>query len=492
MLTPRFIASQTSETLVLTIYIPSVRASEIELSTPTPTRLNLHVNPYFLRLTFPHPVVDVDSVDPYNASSAKYDPSSGILTLTLYKQIPGSDFGDLSMISRLMAVDESLKKGYTPSIEVVDSKEENGSQSREDDNIKTSENPMEPLRTEMGKLDLKRERAVLLEAEKNNWVLPQNLDITPGPSFDSTFTTTSSSCRPYGFLDMHSGYFRHASSAYSDNEANELGPDVEQLAPVERRAKGKQKVDAKFDGSYYLADYVNDEEISDIIKWKHPYPDNGSDIEFTEDEKLAMINLPRKEYIPTLEQTRTLYLTLVSLLLSSAYDTRTTQSDPTAESPWTLTVLTPAFAALSPPLSTWKTAEVLIEFYKRALSYPLYRHWGLCERCKADVVNILKGGRRSILRVLLKMNHLLKAHDAYYVYGKIWLEDFCVWLQKGASDETLRTLADEVHNSRVEKSMLGWDLDELEIAAQEVMEEPPDSDDEDESDEMENMTPSIL
>lgn len=44
----------------------------------------------------------------------------------------------------------------------------------------------------------------------------------------------------------------------------------------------------------YRADYVNDEEIMDIIHWRHPHADI-SDIEFTEEEKLVMVNLPRKE-----------------------------------------------------------------------------------------------------------------------------------------------------------------------------------------------------
>jgi protein SHQ1 len=55
----------------------------------------------------------------------------------------------------------------------------------------------------------------------------------------------------------------------------------------------------------------------------------------------------------------------------------------------------------------------------------------------------------------------------------------------------LKTLAKEVLAARVEKSMLGWDLDELELAAMEAMDRDPDSDDEDE-DEVETMTPTLL
>lgn len=112
-------------------------------------------------------MVDVDSIDPANTSWANYDPSSGTLTVLLCKAIPGSDFGDLSMISRLLAVDDSSKKkDYTPTIEVLDSKEENSEKNgngSSDANAETSKDIMEPLRMDSGKIDLERERAILLD-----------------------------------------------------------------------------------------------------------------------------------------------------------------------------------------------------------------------------------------------------------------------------------------------------------------------------------------
>jgi protein SHQ1 len=53
----------------------------------------------------------------------------------------------------------------------------------------------------------------------------------------------------------------------------------------------------------------------------------------------------------------------------------------------------------------------------------------------------------------------------------------------------LQTLAKEVRAAKIEKQVLGWDLDELEIAANEAMDRDTDSDDEDE---VENMTPGLL
>lgn len=45
------------------------------------------------------------------------------------------------------------------------------------------------------------------------------------------------------------------------------------------------------------ADYVNDEDIQDIIQWKSPYdPSNSAGkIEFTEEENEDILRLPRKE-----------------------------------------------------------------------------------------------------------------------------------------------------------------------------------------------------
>lgn len=138
-------------------------------------------------------------------------------------------------------------------------------------------------------------------------------------------------------------------------------------------------------------------------------------------------------------QTHNLYLTLATLLFSYAYETRTTQSDPTPESAWTLSVLTPAFSALdSPPysqvaegpkFSTTELLSTLTVCYRRALAFPLYRSFALAESCRADVARLLSMGKRTITRCLLEMKHILDHHEVYYVYSKIWVDDFCVWTQ---------------------------------------------------------------
>ncbi len=195
------------------------------------------------------------------------------------------------------------------------------------------------------------------------------------------------------------------------------------------------------------ADFVNDEEIQDLIRWKLPF-DPTTPIEFTEEENATMLRLPRKECqsalfprgqppltrrtdLITPLQNRGLYLTLLNILFAFAYDNRTTQDDPTPESGWTIATLTPAFSALD-PLSSTDLSSILAASFRRALAFPLYRNWELCEQCRADVATVLECGRRGVTRALLKVKRILDKHETYYVYSKIWVNDFVVWAQSYA------------------------------------------------------------
>ena len=138
--------------------------------------------------------------------------------------------------------------------------------------------------------------------------------------------------------------------------------------------------------------------------------------------------------LPTPQQTTSLYLTLVTILFSCCYDLRTTQHEPTTQSAWTIAILTPCMSALDVSNTTNPVdlPDVMARSYRRALTFPLYRNWLLCERLRKDVANILVTGRRGVTRALLGVKNILEHHDIYYVYSKIWIEDYCVWVQTGA------------------------------------------------------------
>ncbi|KAL5511512.1 hypothetical protein ACEPAH_4729 [Sanghuangporus vaninii] len=471
MITPRFSCSQTPNSVIIRIYTPAVRASDIEIHVDD-TLFSLHVNPYFLRLNFPSPVVEDD------ASSAVYDPASGYLTVTLTKAMPGSELKDLDVLAKLLAPpkrDEPLSK---PTIEVISSQDAELLEQSSGDGANVLE-------------DLDPHQREVLEAAEKDWHFPQNApDVVDTPSISITTE------RRYGFLDAYTGYFRHVLN--TENEVNELGPDVEILSPVRRREKRLKHEEEKWDEQYYMADYVDDEHIRELVVYKPPLespcsPELPDPLVFTEEENMDMLRLPRKEYLVTPLQKHNLYLTLFTILFSYAYEMRTTENDPTPESAWTICSLTPAFSALDPApygsstsspstFTPGELQETLVPSFRRALAFPLYRSFVLAERCLQDVSIILRHGTRATLRALLETKRILERHEVYYIYSKVWMEDYCRWVANDASEGILRSLGEALAVIEVDKQGLGWDLAALETAALEQESREPDSDDDSEPD----------
>jgi protein SHQ1 len=141
----------------------------------------------------------------------------------------------------------------------------------------------------------------------------------------------------------------------------------------------------------------------------------------------------------------------------------------------------PAFSALDPCPAPVSLHSALRTSYRRALAFPLYRSFALCQRIQQDVADVLLRGTRAVTRLLLSTKKILDGHDVYYVYSKIWLDDYCAWLAGHTSDEELKSLGSELVSTKISKADISWDLKELEQATQEVF---ADSDDEDEVERM--------
>lgn len=457
MITPKFSCSQTDDSLITSIYCPSVRAADVEINVDD-TVLIVHINPYFLRLNFPYPVEEDDN------SSAQYDPSSGYLTITLTKSVKGQHFPDLDLLATLLAPRPS-RPHTRPSIEVLDP---------------STDDAITDISKRADALSLDDEFA---QAAKNEWQLPQAL---PDPA--SGFHTSSK--RYYGFLDAFTGYFAHVN--HTENEINELGDDAEACNAEERRARRIAHENEKWNEEHYMADYTEDEYIQELINWHDPDLTSTAEVVLTEDENMAILRLPRKEYIMNTFQERNLYLTLITLMYAHAYDKRTTLNDPTTESAWTICNLIAAFSALDPPpyspgeltggvvldFTDAELTSTLVSTYRRSLAFPLYRSFQLAERCRTDVAATLRRGKRLITRYLLRVKDILDHHDVYYIYSKIWVEDFCVWIQGGASDVVLTRIGEKLDALKVPKSAVGWDLEELEEATRLAVNRDSDSDDE--------------
>lgn len=46
---------------------------------------------------------------------------------------------------------------------------------------------------------------------------------------------------------------------------------------------------------FYRADYADDDNIRELLMWKHPHIDHSETFKYTDEENAVMLRLPRKE-----------------------------------------------------------------------------------------------------------------------------------------------------------------------------------------------------
>lgn len=145
----------------------------------------------------------------------------------------------------------------------------------------------------------------------------------------------------------------------------ELPDNPKTIAKEERRIIRLTRENERFSIDHYMADFMDDEMIQEILKFKlnwdnldlsNPNPkasdaqsanstpsalsiptENNQSSIFTDKEKDILRNLPNKEYLLSKEEQRVLLLNLLDILLSFTYDLRTTFGTHTVESGWTIT-----------------------------------------------------------------------------------------------------------------------------------------------------------
>ncbi|KAK3811997.1 MAG: SHQ1 protein-domain-containing protein, partial [Benniella sp.] len=429
MITPAFTVDQDNGFVTIVIKAPHIRTQNVDIEV-NGSVFKFNLKPYFLRLTFPGNIVEDER------SKASYDVGAGELTVVLAKETPGEHFADLDMLTKLLVrtSDSPEKQARKPLIEVISSGE-------------TLEGTQ--------KLD---------KDEEFDWEMPQEIK-------QEVFSDVR-----YGFNNRYSGFFAHVQE--TANDVLDVY-DPEHATLETRRQNRIQRENEKFDDEYYMSDFMNEEDIQHLLKFKtqwwnelraiqkaekgilNPLQGGLARIPFSAKEQELMRDLPRREYL--LENSKSTYLSLIDILFAYSYDLRVTENDTTVETPWTICKLSPSMAALE-QFTTLK--ETLVASFRRVLAYPLYRNWNLAMKVLQDVYVILKLGRRGILRALLAVKDILDHDDIYYIYSKMFIEDYCVWIQN-ASEKVIRTLAHELHHFQLNKSEIGWHLEELEALAKE-------------------------
>ncbi|CAG8506979.1 901_t:CDS:2 [Ambispora leptoticha] len=507
MITPTFSVDQDDNFIKISIHVPYVKSQDVEFYIEN-NEFKFCLHPYYLRLRFPGNIVEDDRAE------ASYDISKGDINVKLGKENPGEYFPDLDLLTKLLARRENTrdqeKRQFSKTlIEVVENKREH------DDNDVESQMKQRLSEFDEGKqvsfkklidnnVNFYSAFLYLLIALDFDWEIEQEI-----PKQPELLITAR-----YGFNGQYNRYFTHVQETC--NEINEI-KDPESSTFESRHRDRIEAEDLKFDEEYYMGDYTFDEEIKRVMNYKTVWwkllrriqttkeesnssiidSSNGdfsksnpsnSKIEndvtskqnqqsncatfslknflpFTKREQEIMLNLPNKEYL--LDDEKSIYLGLIDLLFAYSYNHRVTESENTVESVWTVGKLSSTISCLE-HFTTLKS--VITASYRRALSYPLYRNYELCEKILQDVYVILKLGRRAILKCLMELKELFDHHDVYYVYSKIWIDDYCVWCMK-ASDSIIRSLAHQIHHFKLPKSEIGWNLEELAQLVKEIEDE---------------------
>ncbi|XP_014802098.1 PREDICTED: protein SHQ1 homolog [Calidris pugnax] len=433
MITPAFELTQDPDFLTIIIKVPYARASEFDVYFEGED-FKFYAKPYFLRLTLPGRIVED------GREKASYNTDEGTFTIRLPKEVPGQYFEGLDMLTSLLAPKKS--RSGKPLVEEIDT---------------------------AASAELSEE-----EEEEFDWEIEQT------PYKESAEIALPLQYR-YGFGNLRSGVFQRLQDELSDVIDIK---DPDQTPVDERRRKRLAAEAAKFDPDHYLADFFEDEAIQHVLKYKpwwvdahkkmkafkgesHQEHNTHTFVVFSEEEKEQLRKFTNKSYLLDKRSRHHVYLGLIDILLAYCYEICVNEGDKNVESAWNVRKLSATLCWLE---SFTSVHDVLVSFGRRVLCYPLHRHFGLVTRAFNDTVMILQLGRAAVLKCLLDIHKIFRENDPAYILNDLFITDYCIWIQK-AKSKKLAALSESLQKSRLTKSHVGFELEELEAAAALVQEE---------------------
>lgn len=262
-------------------------------------------------------------------------------------------------------------------------------------------------------------------------------------------------------------------------EFNNIGIEFPQIfelkAPetitVEERSELRIKHEnSKFSSDHYLADFFDDELLEPYLSLSPPWdiPDFNKEVQFSDEEVGILKELPNKHYLLTKTEYKEVMFGLVDIMYGYCYDKRTTLNESTVESSWTINKLssTMSWFCIFKDLK-----ETLTTCYRRALIYPIFRNFELCEKVKSDLISLLKQGKKFVIKCMIEIHQMFNtSNDARYILNQLYIKDYLVFLQKCRNEE-IDELCNNIVNIEISKNYLSLELIELEAAAQMVQQE---------------------
>lgn len=479
MITPQFDIEQDDEFLNIKIRISNIRFSsnsvEININENV---LIFHLSPYYLRLRFDHNLVDDER------AIAKFLPGESKILIKAPKANKGEFFNDLDLHSKLLA---RINIGNT-----INELPQKNSLIQEINNDNRNEEKNEEKIEDIAKL-----------GEDFDWEIEQvetnNFDLL-NQAYKYGFNDNYSEL--IGVSISNGNDINDLNDPEHTNSIDRIKQRIQR--------ENNMFDDEYYASEYVLYKYGHDDDleinrikyilnftprfVQDYQNWIKEHSNNNKDAimptEFNDFEHRQMENyIPRKEYLLNTEIIKLNYITILNLLFSFNFENMENEGDHTTESVWTIGKLTPQIACLDQQLmlpesalkkNTTTTAtttattitdkepllrevkhdkvkdeknnsesiikSAIIAGIKRSLCYPLHRNYDLSMKAWHYTFQILKAGKRLVIKNLLAIHELFRFHDVYYVYNKCLLDDLCAWFISHGNETVIRSLALELEN----------------------------------------------
>jgi len=378
----------------------------------------------------------------------------------MFKETPKEKFSDLDLITKLMqATSVKRKEDYTgyrgkegpPSIEVLESATfVAGSASKS--NVADGENDNDDMGSPAA-------------GGRHN----DDAELLKDVMLSKTKKT------PYGFNQQYTNFLVGISTEFPCLTRIPLSPGPEQTPIAERKRLRELEENENFDPEKYMCDFVGCNE-DPIYMAAVAFNIDSAAASSSPVDAAELKRLPNKEYLMRaggVRETRTL-CSLADILCAYAYDRRLTSGDPTVESGWTVWTLSSTLSWMDVFDSV---EDALRASLHRSLTFPYLRSWTLSTLALRDTSAVLKLGRRAVLKWLLRIRGIFKRDEQRYLLNRLYLDDYCVWIQK-ISDATLARFSDAVVEAMPrllrKDEIMRWRLTELEnyiVAACEELKE---------------------
>uniref|UniRef100_A0A069DUB8 Protein SHQ1 homolog n=1 Tax=Panstrongylus megistus TaxID=65343 RepID=A0A069DUB8_9HEMI len=410
MLTPNFNLSQNEREICLVIRAPLANIAKTELVVDR-NIIFFYSSPYYLRLHLPGELVDDEN------QTGKYDSDKGEFTFILKKVDENQYFEDLDLVGKLLA--PTKKYQAKPDIQICEE-------------VIQSSDPES------------------CSDDGEDWYLEQEI-----------VEVENSELPKYGFANKTQGMGRELRMEFY--EVLDL-KDVEKSPTNERCLLREAEEQMKFSEEHYMADMMEPQGLGELLDYDPSWENNilnKKEVMLTDEEREYLKNLGNRDYLIDSRERRIALLSLVDILFAYAYNHRTTLGESTVESAWTINKLSSTLSWLQ---SFECMKDVKIACIRRSLIYPLHRNWILSTAVMEDTLNILKLGRRQILKCLIEIHKLFNTSEPRYLLNQLFITDYCIWLQK-ISEKRIIHLTQYFKEAKVCKNDIRLDLETLEAVA---------------------------